>query len=614
MSLVKRLGLTCAIAASAAVVSSHARVVGRVHAFAPAGQASVKIEVTGGPIIYIDPTGFTTTPADADLILLTHNHGDHQSIPIINRVRKANTVIVSSPPGVPALTAGLPGTTIHAVIPGQTITLNGVEIETVPMYNVVKNNHPRAMNFVGYVVNVGGVRVYHAGDTERFPEMKTFAADVAMLPLGQTFTMNSVQEAADAALDLRARIAIPIHWGLAEGTLADANQFAALLRDRMDVVINTGANGVPLEVSETVAIAEHPVSQTIAPGANATLSVQATGSGPIRYQWRRNGVALPGATAATLPITAATAANAGDYEVILSDANGPLTSRMARLAVEAPRPGRLVNLSVRGAARGASAPLIVGAVVTGGSKPVLVRGLGPALAAFGVTGAMLDPRLEIHGDAGGRDLVVASNNDWGAAAAAPALRATFAAVGAFDLPDAASRDAAIVTAIDGARTLHVFEATERTGVALVEVYDTDPTGPARLVNLSARNFAGSGENTLIAGFVISGNVPKRLLIRGIGPRLATGFGVTGALADPKVDLFLSENGRSTRFAANDNWADGGAVPVRAAFASAGAFDLPDSASRDAAMIVTAPAGAYTAQVSGVGSAAGEAMIEIYELP
>jgi len=521
---------------------------------------------------------------------------------------------VSSPPGVPALMTNFAGTTIHAVTPGQKLTLGGVEIETVPMYNVVKNNHPRALNYVGYVVNVGGVRVYHGGDTERFPEMKTFTADVAMLPLGQTFTMNSVQEAADAALDVRARIAIPIHWGLAEGTLADANQFATLLRDRMDVFVTTGTNGVALEVSETIAIAEHPASQTVVPGAAAALNVQASGAGALRYQWRRNGVALVGATAATLPIARAAADNAGDYEVIVTDANGPQRSRMARFAVEAPQPGRLVNLSVRAAARGPSAPLIVGAVVAGGSKSMLVRGIGPGLAGFGVTGTVIDPRLDIHAEVNGRDTIVASNNDWGAGGAAAALRTTFAAVGAFDLADTASRDAALVTTLDNARTVHVSDATERTGVALVELYDADPTSPSRLVNLSARNFAGTGDGTLIAGFVISGNVPKRLLIRGVGPRLAAGFGVTGALADPKVDLYLNEGGRSTLFAANDNWAEVGAAPVRAAFVTAGAFDLPDAASRDAAMVVTVPAGAYTAQLSGVGSATGEALIEIYELP
>jgi hypothetical protein len=150
-------------------------------------------------------------------------------------------------------------------------------------------------------------------------------------------------------------------------------------------------------------------------------------------------------------------------------------------------------------------------------------------------------------------------------------------------------------------------------VTLVEIYDTEPGGSARLVNLSARNFAGAGDNTLIAGFVISGNVPKRLLIRGVGPRLA-GFGVTGALADPKVELFLSDSGRSTLFASNDNWAEIAAAPARAAFTAAGAFDLPDATSKDAALVVMAPAGAFTAQVSGIGSATGEALIEIYELP
>lgn len=327
---------------------------------------------------------------------------------------------------------------------------------------------------MGYVINVGGVRVYASGDTERIPEMKTFSADIALLPLGQTFTMISVQGAADAALDLRARVAIPYHYGRGEGTIADANTFASLLNGRMQVLLNTGTDGFPIEVSETIAIAEQPASQTIAPGTNTTLGVQATGSGTVRYQWRRNGLVVAGATNATLPITAASAANAGDYEVILTDANGPLPSRMARLAVETPRPGRLVNMSVRAAARGPSAPLIVGAVVAGGSKSVLIRGVGPALATFGVTGTLLDPRLDIHADVGGRDTIVASNNDWGAggAAAVASLRTTFTSVGAFDLPDAASRDAAlVVTAPAGAYTAQVSGVGNATGEALIEIYE-----------------------------------------------------------------------------------------------------------------------------------------------
>ena len=334
------------------------------------------------------------------------------------------------------------------------------------MYNIVKTGHPRVMNFVGYVLNIGGVRVYHAGDIERIAEMRGFAADVAMLPLGQTFTMNTVQEAVDAAFDLKARIAIPIHWGNAECTLAEANFFVSQLSGRMQAMVNTPAEGFALEVSETISIAEQPVSQTVAPGTNATLSVQATGSGVLRNQWRRNGVALPAAIGATLPIPAATAANAGDYEVIVTDLNGPAVSRSARLMVETPRPGRLVNFSVRGTVRGPESPLVVGAFVAGGSNPLLVRAVGPALGAFGLSGAVPDPRLEVHTDVGGRDTIVASNNDWGAGGAAAALRATFAAVGAFELADAASRDAALLTAFEGSRTVQVFDAAGRSRVEL----------------------------------------------------------------------------------------------------------------------------------------------------
>ena len=162
-------GGACLLAALVAMPTASARVVARLYALT---QATVKIEVTGGPIIYIDPTGITTTPADADFILLTHNHADHQSTAVMNRLRKASTVFVSSPPGVPALQTAYAGATIHAVTPGTTLTLGGVEVETVPMYNIVKTGHLRVMNFVGYVLNLGGVRVYHAGDTERIPEMK----------------------------------------------------------------------------------------------------------------------------------------------------------------------------------------------------------------------------------------------------------------------------------------------------------------------------------------------------------------------------------------------------------------------------------------------------------
>jgi len=297
----------------AAVASAHARVVAKLQVNGPVTNSTARIEVTGGPIIYIDPVQLTATTADADFILITHNHGDHQSLPDINRIRKPGTVIYSSAPGVPALITGLPGVTINAVAPGQKLVLGGVEVEAVPMYNLVKTGHPRAMNFVGYVLNLGGVRLYAAGDTERIPEMKNIAADIALLPLGQTFTMTPCRRRPTPRSTCGRAWRFPITMREARArspTRARSPRCSMAacrccrppgrtFRDRsFRDDRNRGASG------------EHHGGA----GGGATLSVQATGAGALRYQWRRNGVMLAGATNATLPITAAASANAGDYE------------------------------------------------------------------------------------------------------------------------------------------------------------------------------------------------------------------------------------------------------------------------------------------------------------
>jgi hypothetical protein len=370
----------------------------------------------------------------------------------------------------------------------------------------------------------------------------------------------------------------------------------------------------PALASSWIVITEHPASQTVAPGSSIVLRISASGSGTVHYQWRRNGLAIAGATDTRLAITATTATDDGDYDVVVTNAGGSVSSRIARVLVAPPRAGRLMNLSVRATVRDAGSPLVVGATVAGGSKRVLIRALGPALARFGVTGFLGDPRLEVHATVNGRDTIVAQNGDWGEAGGAIALRAMFNAVGAFDLPDATSRDAALVTTIDAACRVHVSDSAGGNGIVFVELYDAEANAPARLINLALRSTLSGAGGSLIAGFVIDGNAPKRLLIRGIGPHLATMFGVSGALADPKLELYLSEGGRSAMFATNDNWTETGAVTMRAAFVAAGAFDLPDADSRDAALVVTIPPGVYTSFLPGVGSATGEALLEIYELP
>jgi hypothetical protein len=256
----------------------------------------------------------------------------------------------------------------------------------------------------------------------------------------------------------------------------------------------------------------------------------------------------------------------------------------------------LSNLSVRTHAGAGAQTLIVGFAVSDGMKPLLVRGIGPTLTSFGVQGVLTDPRLELYRDTN----KVAENDNWLAADAA-----TFDRVGAFTLGEGSRDSALVVSLAPGSYTAQVSGTSGGTGVALVELYDTAgvATG-AKLTNVSARSEVGAGNETLIAGFNVSGTGARTLLIRAVGPSLGA-FGVQGALSDPKLELF----GRGEKLQENDNWE----IAARATFQRVGAFDL-ETNSRDAVLLVTLSPGSYTAQVSGVAGAAGVTLVEVYEVP
>ena len=199
------------------------------------GQAAIKID-NDGQKIFIDPYHLPDKD-DADLILITHSHGDHLSIEDIMKIATSKTKFVCPDECKDVLVeSGFEN--ITTVSPGDKINIDGTEILAVPMYNVVKTNfHPKENQWTGFIIVVDGIKVYHAGDTERIPEMKEIECDIILLPLGQTYTMNSVEEAAEAALDTGAEIAIPIHYGMYEGTQEDALKFKELLDGKIKVVI-----------------------------------------------------------------------------------------------------------------------------------------------------------------------------------------------------------------------------------------------------------------------------------------------------------------------------------------------------------------------------------------
>jgi hypothetical protein len=200
---------------------------------------------------------------------------------------------------------------------------------------------------------------------------------------------------------------------------------------------------------------------------------------------------------------------------------------------------------------------------------------------------------------------IASDEVSGAADASVDIETAATLASAFPLPTD-SADAALLLFLEpGSYTAQVSGTSGGTGVALVELYDTAgvATG-AKLTNVSARSEVGAGNETLIAGFNVSGTGARTLLIRAVGPSLGA-FGVQGALSDPKLELF----GRGEKLQENDNWE----IAARATFQRVGAFDL-ETNSRDAVLLVTLSPGSYTAQVSGVAGAAGVTLVEVYEVP
>ncbi|MDA8528966.1 PQQ-binding-like beta-propeller repeat protein [Opitutaceae bacterium] len=266
--------------------------------------------------------------------------------------------------------------------------------------------------------------------------------------------------------------------------------------------------------------------------------------------------------------------------------------------------GRLQNLSVRTQAGSGSATLIAGMVLGGeGSRELLMRGVGPTLADFGVNGALTNPQVTLKI---GTE-TVGSNDDWGDAANVSAISTAASTVGAFVLP-AESADAVILDTLGaGARTLQVTGSNGTTGVALVELYDVGGDAGSELINISARSQVGTGADVLIAGFVIDG--PTSLLIRGVGPTLAD-YGVTGVLADPVVQIY---RGNQLLAQGNDSSIASDASGITAWAQSLSAFALPDG-SKDAVLLVTLPAGVYSALIKGQDGGTGVALAEVYLLP
>ncbi len=199
-------------------------------------QSSIRIKSQAGTV-YFDPFQMREKPHDADFILITHDHYDHFSPEDIAKAGKKDTVLVvpEKMKSKAQEAAGFVGA-ISTVNPENEYNLNGLEFETVPAYNNLKPFHLKSAKWVGYILKIDGQRIYVAGDTDATKENKQIKCDIALVPIGGTYTMDA-KKAAELVNIIQPGIAIPIHYGSIVGKKEDADVFAANVKKPVQVEI-----------------------------------------------------------------------------------------------------------------------------------------------------------------------------------------------------------------------------------------------------------------------------------------------------------------------------------------------------------------------------------------
>jgi hypothetical protein len=284
---------------------------------------------------------------------------------------------------------------------------------------------------------------------------------------------------------------------------------------------------------------------------------------------------------------------------VLADTSSGFTANGAqilKIVPFTPSPA-LLNLSAR-ANVGINDDVLIGGIILTGSAPkkVVLRALGPSLnvANQPIAGRLSDPTLELHSGDGS---LLSFNDNWGASPDAQELTSD-------GLAPSDSYESAIIAALDpGNYTVILGGAGNSTGIGLVELYDIAPNIPANANNISARGHVGSGDDVMIAGFIIGGSQSLNVVIRALGPSLSTA-GVAGVLQDPTLEL-RDHNG--TSMAANDNWKSTQQSEIEAT----GLF--PGDERESVILASSLPPGSYTAIAAGAANTTGVALVEVYQL-
>ena len=191
------------------------------------------IKINREKVIYIDPFKIDNEYHDADIVFITHSHFDHYSEEDIDKIIKEETKIIVTEDLEQKVLEKVKKENIICVQPEKNYLVDGINFETIPAYNTNKQFHPKANNWVGYVIELNGIKYYFAGDTDITEESKKVKCDVAFVPVGGTYTMTA-KEAAELVNIIKPKIAVPIHYGSVVGTTKDAEDFIARLNGEIE--------------------------------------------------------------------------------------------------------------------------------------------------------------------------------------------------------------------------------------------------------------------------------------------------------------------------------------------------------------------------------------------
>jgi L-ascorbate metabolism protein UlaG (beta-lactamase superfamily) len=194
------------------------------------GHDTFRLDYSQGSI-YFDPYEMKDGAPKGSLILASHDHFDHCVAEEIDKVRGADSVVITEADCAKKLSGD-----VRVVKPGDQVEVKGVTVKAVPAYNTDKDFHPKSKGWLGFVITVDGVSIYHAGDTDHIPEMSDMDVDVALLPVSGTYVMTA-EQAVEAAKAIKPKLAIPMHYGAIVGEAGDAQKFAKALEGVMAVKV-----------------------------------------------------------------------------------------------------------------------------------------------------------------------------------------------------------------------------------------------------------------------------------------------------------------------------------------------------------------------------------------